>query len=103
MNNIKSAPRAPIKPKINFGANSRRGMSVRHMNVVSSGGDVVNKARVSCQKPKNWMFYKCTCNSVADLREGRQGRSPPPLGQNFFIFMQFSGKIRQIVGWRPPL
>ena len=27
----------------------------------------------------------------------------PPLGQNVFIFMQFSGKIRQIVGWRPPL
>ena len=34
---------------------------------------------------------------------GCQGRAPPPLSQNFFIFMQFSGKIRQIVGWRPPL
>ena len=29
-------------------------------------------------------------------------RDAPPLGQNFFIFMQFSGKIRQIVGWCPP-
>ena len=27
---------------------------------------------------------------------------PPPLAQNFFIFMQFSGKIGQIIGWRPP-
>ena len=26
-----------------------------------------------------------------------------PLWQNFFIFMQFSGKISQIVCWRPPL
>ena len=34
---------------------------------------------------------------------GRQGRAPPPLGQNFFIFMQFLRKIGQIVGWRPPL
>ena len=33
---------------------------------------------------------------------GRQGRAPPPRPQNFFIFMQFSGKIGQIIGWRPP-
>ena len=33
---------------------------------------------------------------------GRKGRAPPPLDQNFFIFMQFSGKIGQIIGWRPP-
>ena len=26
----------------------------------------------------------------------------PPLAQNFFIFMQFSAKIGQIIGWRPP-
>ena len=26
----------------------------------------------------------------------------PPLARNFFIFMQFSGKIGQIIGWRPP-
>ena len=32
---------------------------------------------------------------------GREGRAPP-LAQNFFIFMQFSGKIGQIIGWRPP-
>ena len=36
-------------------------------------------------------------------KERRKGRAPPPpLGQIFFIFMQFSGKIRQIVCWRPP-
>ena len=28
---------------------------------------------------------------------------PPPLAPNFFIFMQFSGKIGQIIGWHPPL
>ena len=27
---------------------------------------------------------------------------PPPPGQNFFIFIQFLGKIGQTVGWRPP-
>ena len=31
---------------------------------------------------------------------GTRGRMPP-LTQNFFIFMQFLGKIRQIVGWHP--
>ena len=34
---------------------------------------------------------------------GRKGRAPPPLDQNFFIIMQFSEKIGQIIGWRPPL
>ena len=29
-------------------------------------------------------------------------RAPPPRAQSFFIFMQFSGKIGQIIGWRPP-
>ena len=33
---------------------------------------------------------------------GREGCAPP-LVQNFFIFMQFLGKIGQILGWRPPL
>ena len=33
---------------------------------------------------------------------GCEGRAPP-LAHNFFIFMQFSGKIDQIIGWRPPL
>ena len=37
--------------------------------------------------------------AVADLR-GREGRPP---AQKFFIFMQFSGKIGQIIGWHPPL
>ena len=27
----------------------------------------------------------------------------PPLAKNFFIFMQFLGKIGQIIGWCPPL
>ena len=39
--------------------------------------------------------------AVADLRGARPPR--PPMAQNFFIFMQFSGKIGQIIGWRPPL
>ena len=39
---------------------------------------------------------------VADLRGEREGRAPPPLAPNFFIFMQFSGKIGQTIGWRPP-
>ena len=39
---------------------------------------------------------------VADLRGNARDARLPPLGQNFFIFMQFSGKIRQIVGWFPP-
>ena len=38
---------------------------------------------------------------MADLR-GARGTRAPPLAQNFFIFMQFSGKIGQIIGWRPP-
>ena len=36
--------------------------------------------------------------TVADLRGGA-GDAPPV--QNFFIFMQFLGKIGQIIGWRP--
>ena len=40
--------------------------------------------------------------ALADLGGGAQGRAPPPLGQIFFIFMQFLGKIGQIVCWRPP-
>ena len=40
--------------------------------------------------------------TVADLRGGARD-AHPPLSQDFFIFMQFSRKIRQIVGWRPPL
>ena len=34
---------------------------------------------------------------------GSKGARPsrPPLGQIFFIFMQFPGKIGQIIGWRP--
>ena len=34
--------------------------------------------------------------TVADLRGG--ARDAPPLAQNFFIFMQFLGKIGQIIG-----
>ena len=38
-------------------------------------------------------------NAVADLKGVRE---TPHLAQNIFIFMKFSGKIGQIVGWRPP-
>ena len=37
--------------------------------------------------------------SVVDLKGAQELH--PRLGQNFFIFMQFSGKIGQIVCWRP--
>ena len=40
--------------------------------------------------------------TVADLRGAPGTQAPPPQAQNFFIFMQFSGKISQIIGWRPP-
>ena len=43
-------------------------------------------------------LYSSAEVTVADLK-GPHGRAPP-LGQNVFIFMQFSGKIGQIVGWR---
>ena len=42
-------------------------------------------------------------SAVADLRGARGTRGPPPPAQNFFLFMQFSGKIGQIIGWRPLL
>ena len=50
----------------------------------------------------------CADNMTANLyiggsRGGRRDARPPPLGQIFFIFMQFLGKIGQIVCWRPPL
>ena len=42
--------------------------------------------------------------TVTDLRgSARDARPLPPLAQNFFIFMQFLGKIGQIIGWPPPL
>ena len=48
-------------------------------------------------------LIKTNKTAVADLRGGgRRGRTPPPGGQNFFIFMQFSAKIYKIIGWRPP-
>ena len=37
--------------------------------------------------------------TVADIRGG--ARDAPPLAQNFLIFMQFWGKIGQIIGWLP--
>ena len=30
------------------------------------------------------------------------GSEGVPPGQNFFIFVQYLGKIGQIIGWRPP-
>ena len=47
-------------------------------------------------------FLGGTVIAVVDLR-GARGTPAPPLTQNFFIFMQFSGKIGQIIGWYPPL
>ena len=37
--------------------------------------------------------------TLADLFGGARDASPP--AQNVFIFMQFSGKKGQIIGWRP--
>ena len=48
-------------------------------------------------------FTSILFKPVADLRGGRRARDAPPPTQNFFIFMQFSGKIGQIIGWPPPL
>ena len=49
-----------------------------------------------CQKP----FSMSVNNFHTGRSRGREGRNPP--GQNFFIFVQFSGKIGQIVCWRSP-
>ena len=40
-------------------------------------------------------------DTVADLR-GRIPAPPPPPAARNFIFMQFSGKIGQTIGWRLP-
>ena len=40
---------------------------------------------------------------TATFSGGSKGGREAPLAQNFFIFMQFSGKVGQIIGWRPPL
>ena len=42
-------------------------------------------------------FHKVPVVDLEDVRDVQ-----PPLGQNFFISKQFSGKNGQIVGWRPP-
>ena len=48
--------------------------------------------------------YKCfsVFTAVVYLRVSVRDACPP-LTQNFFIFMQFSEKIGQIIGWYPPL
>ena len=49
-------------------------------------------------------FKQCLESTpVADVGEqGKRVIAPlPQLAQNFSIFMQFSGKIVQIVGWQP--
>ena len=57
-------------------------------------------------EPQKWglqpivLCYESTTSGGS--KGGRQGRAPPPPGQNVFIFMHFLEKIRQIVGWRPP-
>ena len=40
------------------------------------------------------------CLSLTIDIVGSRAHALPPLVQNFFIFMQFSGKIGQIIGWR---
>ena len=40
--------------------------------------------------------------AVADLRGGREGRTPPPLRPNSFNFMQFLGEFGKIACSRPP-
>ena len=40
--------------------------------------------------------------TVADLR-GREGRTPPPLARNFFIFMPNNRLVPPVWGWRPLL
>ena len=46
-----------------------------------------------------FVFKRTSWQQVADLGGGgAQGTRPP--GQNFSIFMQFSGKIGQTVSWR---
>ena len=47
-----------------------------------------------------YSFHTSPCPTSGGSKGG--ARDAPPLGQNFFIFMQFSGKISQIVDWRPP-
>ena len=37
------------------------------------------------------------------LGGGLTRQSCPPPAQNVLIFMQFSGRIGEIIGWRPPL
>ena len=44
---------------------------------------------------------QCTISPQWRIWGGRKGRAPPPLDQNFFIFMQFSRQIGQIIGWCP--
>ena len=44
---------------------------------------------------------KVQSKAVADVR-GAQGMCPKFWTKNFFIFMQFSGKIGEIISWWPP-
>ena len=55
------------------------------------------RMRIHKQKTQEYMVVS------SDGSRGCRGRAPPSLGQNFFVFMQFWGKIGQIVCWRPPL
>ena len=50
------------------------------------------------------VIYQTTYHISGGSKGGARDAWPPPLlAQNFFIFMQFSGKIGQIIGWRPSL
>ena len=48
------------------------------------------------------VFFTDSIGTSGGSKGGRKGRAPPPLDPIFFIFMQFSEKNGQIIGWRPP-
>ena len=41
----------------------------------------------------NLLICYCCSHGIGGSKGGRQGRAPPPLGPNFFNFMQFLGKF----------
>ena len=65
----------------------------------SRGTTLNQEAPPACYKigPLIWAF-----GAVADLRGSRGTLTPSLWAINVFIFMLFSGKIGEIVCWRPP-
>ena len=61
--------------------------------------NLLNKKSTQKFSFKHYLIFSWS-QAVADLyRISLDG--PPPLGQNFFNFMQFLGKFGKIVCWRP--